>query len=372
MDDQTIELHEFIQSLSTENKLTETEKKELGALTQRLAGIEAEIEKSSPQLGTWSSMCVYNASVLVVCSCKCNTLYIYWLICIRPLCVGTLRSQVAQLQRKIIEVGGSKLSRAQAKVDILSKQFDSLNATFSTKEVTNCRKQATKAAAVRSKYEEELKNCQEKLVSLTKEQDEMESDATAVNEAMETAKVKMADQEVILKQITTEFNSLKTSVEKIKGSEIDLAEEIRTSAKVLKENQQKLENHKKNLELLRKCHIDEQREFNTAVNDVMKTKKPAASSASSSSDTGAVAMEEDTSDAAVPVELNLEELPQYTLEELEEQQKDQLLGTHAWVYVYVYLYICTYMYAVTVYVQVVYKLSLPYHTTPYHSALLAI
>ena len=57
--------------------------------------------------------------------------------------LGSLRAAVATLQRKILDVGGPKVSRAQAKVDILSKQYDSLNAVLSTKEVeeSNLRKQ---------------------------------------------------------------------------------------------------------------------------------------------------------------------------------------------------------------------------------------
>ena len=71
-----------------------------------MAAIDAEIESASPQL-------------------------------------GSLRSSVAALQRRILDVGGPKLSRAQTKVDILTKQFDQLSATLSAKEVeeSNQRKQ---------------------------------------------------------------------------------------------------------------------------------------------------------------------------------------------------------------------------------------
>src|SRR5258708_7719377 len=63
--------------------------------------------------------------------------------------LGSLRLAVAALQRKILDVGGPKLSRAQAKVDILTKQFETLNATLSTKEVeeSNLRKQVQSTTA---------------------------------------------------------------------------------------------------------------------------------------------------------------------------------------------------------------------------------
>ena len=146
LEEQDLEVKEQLESLLTETKLTAAELAEIDKLQQRLTTIDREIETASPQL-------------------------------------GTLRIDVAALQRKILDVGGSKLSRAQAKVDILTKQFETLSATLSTKEVeeANLRKQAAKAAAARAKSEEDCNKAQQKLTALLKEQEEMEEDAAKVS-----------------------------------------------------------------------------------------------------------------------------------------------------------------------------------------------
>lgn len=289
LDEQTAELTDRLVALRAESALTEAEKAELQQLEVRMAAVDREIESSSPQL-------------------------------------GTLRSAVAALQRKILDVGGPKLSRAQAKVDILSKQFDSLSATLSTKEVeeANMRKQAVKAAAVVAKSEEDIAQMQEKLKALLKEQEDMENDAVKVNEAIEGAKQRMAQQDELLKKITDEFNALKASVEKTKGAEVDLAEEIKNFGKTIKEGTQKLDQIRRNLETLRRTHVEEQREFNAAVSDVLKTKKAAPSSGSAEGEVEAEA-------EPMQVDLEVDELPVLDAEKLEElvhdkRHRDELTG----------------------------------------------
>ena len=49
-----------------------------------------------------------------------------------------------------------------------------------------------------------------------------------VNEAIDQAKHRMTEQELLLKQITLDFTALKASVESIKANEVDLQEEIKT------------------------------------------------------------------------------------------------------------------------------------------------
>jgi chromosome segregation ATPase len=229
---------------------------------------------------------------------------------------------VAALQRKILDVGGPKLSRAQAKVDILSKQFDTQSAALSTKEVeeANLRKCATKAAAAKAKCDEDYKKTQEKLNNLLKEQEEMENDAVKVNTVIQSAKERMTEQEVLLKRITQEFNDLKQTVEKVKASEVDLSEEIKTASRLLKESNQRLDQHRKHLEVLRKTHVDEQKEFNSAVRDILRTKRPVTGTTT-----------EDVAFDEMIVDMPIEELSVMTPEELETalvdpSRKDDLSG----------------------------------------------
>jgi hypothetical protein len=66
--------------------------------------------------------------------------------------------QAQNLQTQILEVGGPKLKRAQAKVDAIANALDTLMQSLSTAEVGegNAKKQAAKAAQARVKSEKEL------------------------------------------------------------------------------------------------------------------------------------------------------------------------------------------------------------------------
>ena len=97
-EEQETDFTQQMSSLMEAATLTTAERAELAALQTRIESIDQEMQRVSPQLG----------------QCK---------------------AAVASLQRRIMDVGGPRLSRAQAKVDILTKQFDTLSASLSGKEV---------------------------------------------------------------------------------------------------------------------------------------------------------------------------------------------------------------------------------------------
>jgi hypothetical protein len=72
--------------------------------------------------------------------------------------LAMLQQQAKALQAQIMEIGGPKLKRAQAKVDACVETLDTLTKALSSAEVgeTSSRKQAAKAAAARAKSESEL------------------------------------------------------------------------------------------------------------------------------------------------------------------------------------------------------------------------
>jgi structural maintenance of chromosome 4 len=234
-----------IASLRNTLDLSPTERRQISELQSRLDSIEAEMVRVSPQLG----------------QCK---------------------SAVASIQRKIMDVGGPKLSKAQAKLDILTKQFDTLSSQVNGKEIdeANNRKQAIKSAASREKGEQEMQKLNDKLKELVAEQQEMETDALAVIKAVESGKERMSQQEELLKRITEEFQKLKAEVGKIKNAEVDLIVEIEHIQKDLKEANKQTDHWKKELELLRKLHLDEQQEFFAAVDAIVKADNKASTSSS--------------------------------------------------------------------------------------------
>lgn len=191
--------------------------------------------------------------------------------------LGQLRSAVVTLQRRVKDVGGPNLQRTQAKVDLLSKQFDAASGSLSTKEVeeASCRKQAAKAAAAREKAQAEAAKCDERLAALLQEQQEMERDAEQVIEAVELAKARLEDKKAILANITSEHHTLKAEIDKVKRLEVDLGEEIAAATKEVKEKTKFQNGWKVKLEELRRQHLAEQTEYREMVLEIQQSSSAA-------------------------------------------------------------------------------------------------
>ena len=229
-EEQESDLSKKIASLQSETQLTKAEKDELASLSLRLSSIEKEIQKVSPNF-------------------------------------NSLKTNVALIQQRILDVGGPKLARAQATVEALTTKFDTLSSKLSTLvvEETNYRKQAEKAILAKNKNEEEMNKLDEKLKALMKEHKEMEADALQVMQAVEAARERMAQQEAQSQAITKEYNDIKASMAKIKSVELDLIAEIEKIAKELKDNLDQAHKWRKEIDHLQKIHLEEQKEFNGSV-----------------------------------------------------------------------------------------------------------
>ena len=90
--------------------------------------------------------------------------------------LSTYRSNVTSMQRRIMDVGGPKLARAQGRLEILTKKFDELTATLAKREAETAaeKKVATKASSTRADKENEKAKIEEKQASLKAEQAELE------------------------------------------------------------------------------------------------------------------------------------------------------------------------------------------------------
>ena len=233
------ELNQRLITLRSETELSSSEKNELAKLTSCMQGLDAEIQKVSPNL-------------------------------------TPLRTEVSMLQRQILDFGGPKLSRIQSKVDALSAQYDALSSQLATREVeeNDCRKQAAKCTSSRVKSEEDIAKINEKHAALLEEQKIMEQEALVVIQAVDEAKEKMSVEEEKLKSMTKEYEEIKANLQRIKRVEIDLNEEIEHISTDLKKENDKVNSWRKDLDSLRKLHIDEQNELNSTINDALSVLKP--------------------------------------------------------------------------------------------------
>lgn len=229
-DEKIADLSERVRSLKSETDLSASEKAELRTLEGKIADIDAEILRVSPNL-------------------------------------QSLRNTASSIQKRILEFGGPKLQNAQKKLEALTAQAEALSSVLSTREVdeSNNRKQATKANAARVKGEQEMTKLSEKIKKLEAEQAEMENEAALVIEAVKDAEARMQEQDEQLKLITKQYNEMKKEIGNLKKVEIDLTEEADKTKKDIKEREKAITHWAAELESVRKQHLDEQRELKASV-----------------------------------------------------------------------------------------------------------
>ena len=136
----------------------------------------------------------------------------------------SLQKEANSLQKQIGEIGGPKLKNAQIKLDAVTKELDGLLTLCSAKEVelANAKKSLDKSMKAKQKNEKEVETTNNKLEKLKSDQNEMETDALAVVNAVEEAKKLMINQEEELNKITESYRSLEEEVANIKSKEVDL------------------------------------------------------------------------------------------------------------------------------------------------------
>jgi len=236
--EQETEICARIKTFQPELELSPAEAAEITAAREILASVDAKIQATSPNF-------------------------------------NMLKNEVTLLQRKIHDVGGPKLAKAQAKIDIIANQLEQLSSALSTKTVeeSTARKAAVKSAASRAKGEAELAKTEEKFTALISEHKEMEADALHVVTAVEQSKARMAEQEELLKTITIHFETVKKDVQKIRAIEVDLRDVIEESGRKQKESLDQATHWRKEVRAVQKLHVEDQREFLTTVRSILQDTK---------------------------------------------------------------------------------------------------
>jgi structural maintenance of chromosome 4 len=155
---------------------------------------------------------------------------------------ASVEQEIKALQDKIMEVGGEKLRAQKSKVDALKEEIDNLNETVSTAEVTRAKaeKQKTKHEKDHTKATKELQAAILDLESLEEDIKNQSTNAEGyqakVDEAKEALKAKKTD----LNALKAELDGKTTALNEIRAIEIEMKNKLEENQKVLGENQKRL------------------------------------------------------------------------------------------------------------------------------------
>jgi len=155
---------------------------------------------------------------------------------------ASVEQEIKALQDKIMEVGGEKLRAQKSKVDALKESIDNLNETVSTAEVMRAKaeKQKTKHEKDHAKATKELQSAISDLESLEEEIRNQSLNAegyqTKVDEAQEALKAKRKD----LNALKAELDEKTAALNEIRAIEIEMKNKLEENQKVLGENQKRL------------------------------------------------------------------------------------------------------------------------------------
>ena len=262
--EQEAEVTARIAALRSETDLSPAEQKELGELQARIAALDADISRTSPN-------------------------------------ITTLRRAVSALQSQIRAEGGPKLAAAQdrvqrlaAQLDILNKQVAALSPTHTpppgllphpptkthtplneqvaTKEVDEkgARKAADKAQKDGAKNKVELEKAERKHAEYQREQAEMETAALELIQTLEDAQARKGEQEVVCKQAQAAHEALEKTLSAVRKALDALKGEVQLCAGHVVENEKIAKDWRRQLAAVRKEHEREQVEFNEMVKGILR------------------------------------------------------------------------------------------------------
>jgi len=152
-----------------------------------------------------------------------------------------LESEVARLQKAILDAGGSRLKNQQKSCDEalaeLKKAEKALNSAKVT--ITSSEKAAKKAAAAKESAEKELEECVTSLAAKKTERKSLEEDALAVMQAYEEVMAIESEKKAELDAVTKEYEDLEKSLASVKVLEIELLGKVEAGEKQVAECEQK-------------------------------------------------------------------------------------------------------------------------------------
>lgn len=132
--------------------------------------------------------------------------------------------ELAALQKGILELGGPRLKRQQAKVDLAAKAQDEAVALLNKAGVDRAaeEKKAAKAAEAQGKKAAELEEAKAKFEATQADFKALEEEAFQVMQAYEAAKAEAEAKKGELGALTAEWEALKKEVATVRAVEVDL------------------------------------------------------------------------------------------------------------------------------------------------------
>jgi structural maintenance of chromosome 4 len=152
-----------------------------------------------------------------------------------------LEADVARLQKAILDAGGAKLKKQQAKCDKALKALDDASKQLNEARVavTTNEKAVTKALAAKVAAEEDLAKWVKTIAEKQVEFKTLEEGAFEVMQRYEEVKVTEAEQREALEEVSKEVEALKKSQSKLKGVEIELMGQVEAFEKQLSDCERK-------------------------------------------------------------------------------------------------------------------------------------
>jgi structural maintenance of chromosome 4 len=178
-----------------------------------------------------------------------------------------LEAEVANLQKSIINAGGSKLKNQQKACDKAKKDLNNankeLNAAKST--ISNSKKVIAKAERAKETAEIDLLQSREALEQMQAEHQGLQGQAKDVMEAYEQVKKDEAEKRQALSLVSSECEKLKQAQQKLKCAEVELIAKIETLDKQIKDSEKKVIHWTKEIEQL--CRVEKQEEVDYDFSD---------------------------------------------------------------------------------------------------------
>ena len=170
-----------------------------------------------------------------------------------------LETEVARLQKAILEAGGSKLKKQQTKCEKVTEDLNSTEKALKTAHVTikSSEKAAAKALKAKEIAETELEECKVMAEAKQEEFKALEEDALKVMQAYENVKIIEEEKRSALEAAVQECEDLKKSESDVKVVEVELLGQVAALKKQLAECSQKQKHWKNELDKLRTQETDE-------------------------------------------------------------------------------------------------------------------
>ncbi|KAG9242366.1 RecF/RecN/SMC [Calycina marina] len=154
----------------------------------------------------------------------------------------SVEQEIKALQDKIMQVGGEKLRTQKSKVDALKQEIDTLNDSISTAEVTRAKAEKQKVKHEKD-YAKALKELENATVDLKKLEEDIQNQASdtegyqaKVEEAQEALRSRMKD----LNDLKAELDVRTIELNATRAIEIEMRNKLEENQKVLAENQKRL------------------------------------------------------------------------------------------------------------------------------------